>query len=66
MLGVSNCKHLTRFWMFLKRRVGLLICNASISFQKPAQNLKSGVDPRGGAQVRHLFPTDGNTECMRV
>ena len=41
---VSNCKYLTRFRMFLKRRVGVLICNHSISFQNPAKNFKSGVD----------------------
>ena len=37
--------------MFLKRRVGVLICNAFNLFSKHCQKFTSGVDSRGGTQV---------------
>ena len=49
-LGVSNCKHLTRFRMFLKEKSRRSIDLQCIPFlfKNPAKNVKSGVDSRGG------------------
>ena len=60
---LRNCKHLTRFWMFLKRRVGVLTVMCSISFQNPAKNFKSGVDSRRETQVRGGIPLSQGSVC---
>ena len=48
-----------RVWMFLKRRVGVLICNAFNLFFP--NDLKSGVDSKGGTHVKR-----GNLPFPRV
>ena len=47
-LGVSNCKHLTRFWMFLRRTVDVLICNAFNLFSKTLPKISNLVLILGG------------------